>query len=633
MRNYFHRLSAVLTLACLALLPHQNFAATYTVTVTNDSGAGSLRQALLDANAGGGADTIDFNIASGVTIPLATNLPPITDPVTIDATTQPGWVSAPIIEVNGTNIGGAGQDGFKIWAGSTTIRGLVINRFTGDGIEIATNGNNIIEGCYIGTGLSGTNDLGNTLCGVFITNSTLNIIGGTNTSQRNVISGNNQQGVLIGGSNSFGNQVLGNLIGLGANGSNTVPNSQNGIHVSNSRSNIIGGTVTAARNVISGNTQAGIRIELAQAFGNQILGNYIGLEISGGTNRANAVNGITLINAPSNFVGNATSAGRNVIAGNTGIGISVSTANNSTIQGNYIGTDATGTLDRGNTTDGITVTTSLNAVIGGATAGEGNLISGNNGDGIELTGLTTAFGFVRGNLIGPDLTGTNALGNSGHGIQFTTTARTNTIGGVGVGEANLIAFNGADGIFVATGSNNVLRGNSIYSNTGLGIDLATDGVTPNDLGDGDALANLQQNFPILTASTNTPIGTTVIGTLNSATNAAFILDFYSNVAVDGSGNGEGQVYLGTTNVTTDGTGNATFTAQLSVTNLTGRYLTATATDTNNNTSEFSAARFAVSTVAGITYTVINTNDSGAGSLREAIIQANLAATTDRKSVV
>ena len=90
----------------------------------------------------------------------------------------------------------------------------------------------------------------------------------------------------------------------------------------------------------------------------------------------------------------------------------------------------------------------------------------------------------------------------------------------------------------------MLRGNSIFQNVSLGIDLATDGVTPNDVGDADAFANLQQNFPIITTASNELAGTTVIGTLNSATNAGFILDFYSNVAVDGSGNGEGQVYLG-----------------------------------------------------------------------------------------
>jgi uncharacterized repeat protein (TIGR01451 family) len=610
-----------------ALLTTLAGAATFTVTVTNDSGAGSLRQAMLDANASVGADSIVFNITTGTTIPAATNLPPITDPVTIDATTQPGWVSAPIIELNGTNIGGAGQDGFKIWAGSTTIRGLVINRFTGDGIEIATNGNNVIEGCYIGTGLSGTNDLGNTLCGVFITNSTFNIIGSTNTGLGNVISGNNQQGILIGGSSSFGNQILGNLIGLGANGSNTVANSQNGIHVQNSRSNLIGGTVSGARNVISGNSQAGIRVELAQAFGNQMLGNYIGLEIAGGTNRANGANGITLINAPSNSVGNATSAGRNVIAGNTSIGISVSTANNTTIQGNYIGTDATGTLDRGNTTDGITVTTSLNVVIGGTNASEANLISGNNNDGIELSGLTTSFATVHGNLIGTDVTGTNALGNIAHGIQFTSTARTNIIGGVSAGEANIIAFNGADGVFVGSGSNNVVRGNSLFSNTGLGIDIGASGVQANDSFDTDTGDNQLMNYPVLVSASNSPTDTVIEFRMNSWTNITVDIDFYANALPDASGNGEGQFYLGSTNaLLPNADSNLVFAVSLPTGPLTVRHITATATDANGNTSEFSPSETLVSSVAGQTFTVINTNGSGAGSLRQAILDANLAVT-------
>lgn len=622
MRTSIQRLTTALALASFTLISDALFAATYTVTVTNDSGAGSLRQAILDANASGGADTIDFNIASGVSILVATNLPPITDPVAIDATTQPGWVNAPIIEINGANVTGAGQDGFKIWAGSTTIRGLVINRFTGDGIEIATNGNNIIEGCYLGTGLSGTNDLGNTLCGIFITNSTLNVIGGTNAAQRNVISGNNQQGILIGGTNSFSNQILGNLIGLGANGSNTVANSQNGIHVHNSRSNIIGGTVSGSRNVISGNTQAGIRVELAQAFGNQILGNYIGLEISGGTNRANAVNGITLITAPSNFVGNDTSEGRNVISGNTGIGISLSTANNITIQGNYIGTDATGTLDRGNTTDGINANGATNSIIGGSNPSEGNLISGNNNDGIEITGAGSTNVVILGNFIGTDLTGNNALGNGQHGIHFATSARFNRIGGTGGGEPNVIAFSTGDGIYHNGASNNTLRANAIFSNGDLGIDLGTTGVTANDPGDGDTGANLQQNFPVLTTATNSATGTVVEGALNSRASTPFALDFFASEVGDNSDFGQGRFYLGSTNVTTDGAGNITFSAPLAVTNLSGRFITATATDPDGNTSEFARWVLADSSLPGQTFTVINTNDSGSGSLREAILNAN-----------
>ena len=210
-------------------------------------------------NAAAGADLIDFNIGTATfTIIPATNLPPITDPVTIDGATQSGFAGVPLIEISGTNITGAGTNGLRIGAGSSTIRSLVIRSFTGHGLELATNGNNLIKGCYLGTGLSGTNDLGNTLSGIFITNSRNNFIGGTSSTNRNVIFSNNQQGVHIGGTNSFGNQILGNIIGLGATGSNALANSQNGVLVSNARSNLIGGAI-------------------AGAWANQILDNYIGL--------------------------------------------------------------------------------------------------------------------------------------------------------------------------------------------------------------------------------------------------------------------------------------------------------------------------------------------------------------------
>ncbi len=597
-------------------------AATFTVTVTNDSGIGSLRQAILDANGSVGADLIDFNIATATLISPASALPIIADPVTIDGATQPGFAGVPLIEIQGLSAGAA-VDGLRISAGSCTIRSLIINRFPGDGIELMTNGNNLIEGCYIGTGAFGTNDLGNTLSGIFATNSAFNVIGGTNATNRNIISGNNQQGVHIGGINSFGNQVLGNIIGLAVNGSNNVPNSQNGVLVFNARSNLIGGTVAGSRNVISSNTVSGVRIENPGAWANQILGNYIGLEITGTTNRGNGANGVHLINAPSNFVGNATSDGRNVISGNSTAGIRIETATTNVVQGNYIGTDATGLLDRGNVQDGIILINATNAVIGGVSAGEANLISGNNDDGIELNGAGSAFVRVHGNLIGSDVTGTNALGNSGHGVQFASNARTNTIGGIGAGEGNTISFNALDGVFVGSGTNNTIRGNSIYSNTNsLGIDVAANGVTGNDTGDADTGANETQNFPVLLSATNTPTETTVIGTLNSRASTSFELDFYSSVAADATGSGEGQVYLGSTNVTTDGGGNGGFTAVLPVTTLTGRFISATATDPFGNTSEFSTNVAAVSTVAGVTYLVTTTNDTGAGSLRDAIGLAN-----------
>jgi hypothetical protein len=166
------------SLLCSAVLSGGDvIATTFTVTVTTENGAGSLRQAILDANASPGPDLITFSIASaGKTIIPTNALPAITEPVTIDGTTQPGFSNAPLVEINGQSAG-TGTDGLRLWAGGTTIRGLVINRFSGDGIEIATNGNNIVEGCWIGLGTDGTTRRANAN-GILITNSPNNLIGG-----------------------------------------------------------------------------------------------------------------------------------------------------------------------------------------------------------------------------------------------------------------------------------------------------------------------------------------------------------------------------------------------------------------------------------------------------------------------
>ncbi len=603
-------------------------ASTFTVTATNDSGAGSLRQAMLDANAAPGLDTIGFNLASGTTtIVLAAALPPVTDPLTIDGSTQPGFAGVPVVEVQGTNIVGAGTNGFRLWAGGSTLRSLVINRFTGNGVEIATNGNNVIEGCYIGVGLNGTNALRNLQSGIFITNSANNRIGGAAAAARNVISGNSQHGVHVGGTNSIGNQILGNLIGLGATGSNVLANALNGVLLFNARSNTIGGTSAGAGNVISGNSQQGVRIENTNAWGNQILGNLIGLEITGTTNRANGNNGVYLLNAGTNTVGGTTTAARNVISanGNAGVRLENAGANGNVIAGNFIGTDATGALDRGNAQDGILIVNAPANSIGGPASGAGNVISGNSDDGIEIQNTGAGFNLVLGNRVGLAADGLSPLGNGGHGVQFTLNARTNTIGGPGAGEANRIAFNAGDGVFVNAGTNNSIRANAIYSNTGLGLDLGVNGVTANDLGDGDGGANQLQNFPTITAAVNSAAGTELSGTLNSGASLTYTLDFYANVLCDASGNGEGQTYLGSGSVTTDGSGNGSFVVALpSAIVLAGRFITATATDPFGNTSEFSPCFSASSSRPGQTFTVVNTNDAGPGSLRQAITDANAA---------
>lgn len=549
---------------CAVFLQLNLTAATFTVINTNSSGAGSLPQAILDANANVGTDIIEFNIASGgLTINPASALPNITEPVTINGRSQPGFVGAPLIELNGTSAGAA-VDGLRINTSNCVISALVINRFLGDQIEITNGANNIIEGCYLGLNLAGLTDASTGLNGILLTNSPNNTIGGLNATNRNYISGNNQSGINLGGASTTNNLVIGNYIGL----------------------NVTNGAV------------------------------------------ANSADGLR-VNAPRNTIGGSASGSRNIISGNTGQGIEITTAGLATIvRGNYIGTDDTGTVDRGNTLDGI-LSSIGGGIIGGTNAGEGNLISGNAGDGIEFTSVTATNNIVLGNIIGANVTATVALANDDNGVLITTSSRSNIVGGILTGEANVIAFNGIDGISVAAAvanTNNTFRGNSIFSNgtvTGeLGIDLGASGVQGNDAGDPDTGANQLQNFPVLTWVTNTPGGTIISGSLNSRPSVTYAIDFYANTDVDTDGAGEGKYYIGSTNLTTATDSNVTFTVLLPVVVLPGRYVTATATDPPGNTSEFSTNVFAQSTVPGTTFTVVNTNNAGSGSLRQAITDAN-----------
>ncbi|HKS35570.1 MAG TPA: DUF6531 domain-containing protein, partial [Verrucomicrobiae bacterium] len=544
-------------LLCAASAP----AATFTVTTTNHTGSGSLRQAILDANAAGGADLIDFNIAAGaLTIGLTNALPHITEAVTIDGTTQPGFAESPIIELNGQSAG-AGADGLRVAAVNCTVRGLVINRFAGDGIELTNASNSVIEGNIIGLNVAGTTDLGNALNGIFVTNSFNNVIGGINATQRNVISGNNQNGILVQGTNATDNVILGNYLGLNVSGSNVVANGVNGVFINGARSNRVGGLEAGARNVISGNSQNGVRIEGTNATATLLQGNFIGTDVSGALDRGNGVSGVYLLNSPTNTIGGVTPAAR-------------------------------------------------------------NLISGNGQSGVRVEGATARGNVIYGNFIGTDLNGTMDLGNSVEGVLFITAASFNTVGGTNTGEANVIALNDGDGVSVSAGTNNAIRANAIFGNTGLGIDVGVNGVTANDAGDPDTGANHLQNFPTLTSATNTSAGVTIVGTLNSRPSSSYALDFYSNLLPDPVTNGEGQVFLGSTSVTTGVDSNANFTVTVPLAAV-GRFISATATDSDGNTSEFSPSVRAQSTVPPLTFTVINTNDSGPGSLRQAILNHNL----------
>ncbi|MFN3981595.1 MAG: hypothetical protein ACK4SA_14555, partial [Caldilinea sp.] len=333
-------------LLCLFLLATPARAATYTVTTTADSGAGSLRQAILDANANPGADVITFAIGaigSQQTIQPTSALPTITDPVTIDGWSQggSGYTGPPLIELNGA-LAGSSVVGLNINSGGSTVRGLVINGFTGTngaGIRLQTGGGNWIYGNYIGT----------------------NIAGDTRVA--------NQRGIWIDGGSSN------NRIGANADGVNDA----------------------AERNVISANVEQNIWIYQPATTGNKIMGNTIGLNAAGtaavgANNQTVATNGIlvqeaayTIIGADGDGVGDALEG--NVIGGNTYniqlTGTSVNRSHHNRISGNQIGTNAAGTASVGVQVEGVRLLATEFNVIGTDGNGvsdalEGNLISGHS---------------------------------------------------------------------------------------------------------------------------------------------------------------------------------------------------------------------------------------------------------------
>ena len=462
------------------------------VTNTADSGAGSLRQAISDANATPGTNTITFNIPGpgAPTISLLTQLPVITNAVNIDGTTQPGYLGTPLIALNGNSLFGSAC-GLVIASGGNSVRALTIQRFkfnaaTGHGILIQGGGGNVVAGCFIGTDTNGIAQQFNSGCGIWISNSVNNVIGGTNAADRNLLSGNSVCGVLISGGGATGNQVLGNIIGLGIAGTNAVGNNR-GVIISNAPNNIIGGVVPGARNVISGQFDHEIVVTGLGATGNVIEGNYIGVRSDGAALSANNANfdGVSVNNAPSNTIGGIVTGARNILSGNNnGITLLGSNTIGNVIQGNYIGTDPSGSVKIPNH-EGILVTAlnggfSLSNTIGGAVSGAGNLISGNKTYGLGIN--ASAGNTVQGNFIGTDATGMIALGNgaSGTGGGMSVSGSGNIIGGSAPGAGNVISGNPSDGLDIVVASVSDLSVNNLVQGNLIGV--AANGVSP--LGNG-----------------------------------------------------------------------------------------------------------------------------------------------------
>lgn len=550
-------------------------AATITVNSTSDAvandGACTLREAINSANnnvasgamagecAAGNSmtvDEIDFNISGDPdavhTIAPASGLPALTQAVVINGYSQPGASANTqiigsdaklLVEIDASGLGGS--DVLAINTDGATIRGLVINHITGAGVRINTHNGNIIAGNYFNTNATGNTFVGTTTANTpVIVYGNSNRIGGTDPGDRNVIGPAVFNGPVVGVSGT-GNVVRGNYINVSADGTN----------------------VLLARTDIA---DAGIYLYYNGPSYDTLIG------------------------------GSAPGAG-NVIAGlTTGISLrydDASADHSNVIQGNYIGTDASGSYAVGPGDTGINIVFSNNTRIGGSEPGAGNLISG-YGTGIATYGNEPGT-IIQGNKIGTDSTGTHAIANSSSGIFISTAGFNMTspvqsmIGGTNPGEGNTIANNCGAGIRFADDSDFnqwPILGNSIYANRGLGITL-TNSTMPlaNDDGnlDADAGANNRQNYPVITQASVSGGSVSLSGTLHSAVSTDFRIEFFSGIGCHASGYGEGRHFLGATDATTNGSGVASFNSVMFSMPPGHSTFTATATDPDGNTSEFS----------------------------------------------
>src|SRR5258708_5783313 len=410
--------------------PH-NFSArsaTFVVTTLQDSGPGSLREAIMavNTNSAGLTNLILFQIAQFSntvnTIILSNYLPAITNPVFIDGYSQsnasPNTVivgdnAVLLVELNGSQVTDPLHTfGLDLVGGSNTIRGLVINRFTS-------------------------------------------------------------------------------------------PNPTN--------------------------PAAAIRI---QSSANDIVGNFLGTHASGAIRLANQ-DGLLMVGANSNTIGGTNPSDRNLVSGNTLTGLYLESGTNNWISGNYIGTDRAGANALGNDDRGMRISGDGN-IIGGTAPGAGNVISGNYPEDIFIYGASG--NVLQGNIIGADASGSRGVLNDGDGVNVS--ADGNTIGGTNSGAGNIIAFNSGSGVVTTNNIGVLVLGNSIYSNTFLGIDLEHNGISTNDVCDADGV----QNYPVLTYAVSGPGGIAISGYLNSSTNTSFRIEFFANPASDINRFGHGQFF-------------------------------------------------------------------------------------------
>jgi CSLREA domain-containing protein/uncharacterized repeat protein (TIGR01451 family) len=433
-------------------------------------GGCTLRAALQTANAGTGGDVVTFNIPGSDTpgIYVRSALPTVSEPVCIDGTTQPG--SGRVV-INGEEVP-VGNDGLALTGGDSTLRGLAIAGFPGDNVVLQTGDDNVIEGCYIGTVWGAIERVGLSATGIHITGgSARNVIGGVASAMANVVAGSFGSGILVEGETSINNRVLGSYIGTDAVGSSGLGNAEFGVHILGSSGNLLQGNVIA-RNGASGG-RSGVLISGDTATDNTVRDNFIGTSAGGAACLSNAGPGVSIEHASQNHVV------ENTISCNGGAGLYIKKGAGNTAFGNHIGTNAAGDVALGNDDAGVYILDGHDNIIGAQSdpsdLRSGNLISGNGGPGVSISGQAATGNKVFGNYIGTDITGEAALGNLLAGVSVSE-ASGNWIGTAGSQRAgNLISGNVGDGIRIDGKS---ATGNRVRDNV-VGLNASSDAKLPN----------------------------------------------------------------------------------------------------------------------------------------------------------
>jgi len=618
---------------------------------TANPGECTFAAALQEANANVATTnhTINFNIpGAGVhTITPTAGLDYLTEPVLIDGYTQPGSSAntetypdpndAVInIAFDLSGLGFGAYIGFDTGASGSVMQGVsMYGKTTGGGSVAIFNSSNIsLLGNFFDVEPDGTTPTGTPSYAILSTGTSANLaLGGPAPAERNIIAstiylrddttatiennyigvdrtgvantGSLAQGVYLDGNASatvnenvisgFNYGVFldttsstmlieGNRIGTDYSGTLALGNTT-GVYT-----NAAASSVQIIDNLVSGNTGIGLSIDSPNAV---IQGNIIGLTANGTGSLSNGQNGITLsANSDGTVIGGVTAPERNVISQNGSNGIYGTQFDDVTIQGNYIGLDAAGANGLGNTDNGIALDNATNVTIGGSVAGEGNVIGDNGDHGIFLTSVTGAV--VQGNLVGLEADGVSALGNNGSGIYLASTTDV-LVGGTANGEPNTIHNNSGAGISFIVGTiDNSALGNSIYNNGLIGIDIDGGGVNVNDGEDADVTANEGMNYPSNLTYIESGGNTDVTYDLDVPA-GDYRIEFFSNTALDGTGFGEGESYLGSDNITSGGfVGSESFTSTITGDGHANIVATVTEVDGSNAsgygaTSEFSDA--------------------------------------------